>query len=102
MEERGTEFTGQALVSGGLAPAGSTAIVHGLASHDTFDRISTDSARIVFFVLGITMLVHYSRVVQFGALAVAVTLSVAHSGVGRPSPFTMLRAIGAGTDGRIR
>lgn len=100
MEERGIEFTGQALVSGGLSPASSTGIIHGLASRYTFGRISAYGAGIVFVVLGITM-IHCRRAVQFGALGVAVTLHVTQSCVGR-SPFTMLRAIGAGVDGRFR
>ncbi|WP_394327250.1 TRAP transporter permease [Halopelagius inordinatus] len=85
------EFNAQSLTSGTFALIGAIAIIHGINYRFVFGRAVTAGARLLFFATGIVAMVHPSRIVQVGALAVVIAMYVLQTVTGRPKPIAVLK-----------
>ncbi len=81
------QFNSLALTSGAFAMLGAIAVIHGINFHFSYGKFVTAGFRLAYFAAGILAMVHPGRLVQSGALLVAILMYVFQTFTGRPSPI---------------
>ncbi|ELY48036.1 TRAP transporter, 4TM/12TM fusion protein, partial [Natronorubrum sulfidifaciens JCM 14089] len=92
-------FDATAISAGLLAMLGALTIIHGINYRFAFGRSVSAGARVVFFALGIIVMVYPDLLVQLGALAATAGLLVVQTIVGKPDPVGKLQALATGLNG---
>ncbi|QCC53067.1 C4-dicarboxylate ABC transporter permease (plasmid) [Natronorubrum bangense] len=92
-------FDATAISAGALAMLGALTIIHGINYRFAFGRSVSTGARVVFFALGIIVMVYPDLLVQLGALAATAGLLVVQTIVGKPDPVGKLQALATGING---